>query len=75
MNEHDAQTYEDLARTRQHAVAICDRLGLDPNETTDLQLHVEPGRHAYITWESRRRIPLADVPALFAGPETEDGKR
>lgn len=49
-----------------HAHRLCQLLGLDPNETTEIRVVIEAGTGAVVEWTGKRRVPLAKIATAFA---------
>jgi hypothetical protein len=61
-------TYADGIRNRVHERLICERLGIDPDKTSELTIELMPGRGAIVRWAGLQRVPLDKVAELIAPP-------
>lgn len=52
------------------ALRLCQALGLDPGETTDVRLEVEPGIGAVARWSGVRKVDLERIARALEPPET-----
>jgi hypothetical protein len=57
------------ARRESRAMAsrLCEALGLDPSETTDIRLQLNPDGRATIAWSGCRRLTASETAAIVAG--------
>lgn len=58
------ETYADLAARREQLQRLCSIVGLDPAETTNVSVDVEP-KGVVVFWEGARRLHGHEATALI----------
>ena len=60
-DDDDAPTFADLGLGQQRHRLIAEALGLDPEITKQVTVHVEHGRGAYAEWDGRREVSAEEL--------------
>lgn len=57
------------------AYRLCELLGLDPTQTTEIRIVIEAGTGAVVEWSGKRAMPLQTIVEAMSGAIEEDDER